>query len=285
MVYYEHQFSEPTAQGIENRVQSLRLASPRGANENINFRSTNTNTWWRRNPSAQQRLNEIASTLLGPVSQANKNKIFSTYMLVRNVRSIAKPIFNSENGTWKTYINRQNLHVNFETHPVYGEAFLQIIYYIDTPKYANGRNASPGNRGRLLVGTSQGNAKALVPARGRAVYFTPTDTWHEVVPQNESVNVNRKMIIMFLYKRTTRTNNVSAQFRNYHPKFPFGLRAAAGLRLPLRNENALANMLRRAAVINRKRKKSNNNAGPAKKKQRVLSPSSFRAPYTFHPGR
>lgn len=274
MVYYEHQFDETTARGIENRVMSLRLASPSGS-ENINFRSTNANAWWRwhRNPSAYQKLTEIANVLLGPVSHANKNQIFSTYMLVRNIRSIAEAKFNARNGKWKTYVNRQSLHVNFETSPVHGEAFMQIIYYIDTPKYANGQNASPGDRGRLLVGTNRGNAKALVPERGRAVYFTPTDTWHEVVPQNENVNVNRKMIIMMLYKQTTRINTVSTQLRHYHSKFPFRLRAAAGISIPLRVENMLTRMLRRTRIKSPAVKRKTNappNKSPSPKRRRIV---------------
>lgn len=252
MVFYEHAFGEATASRIENHVRSLRFSSPSG-NENINFRSTNGNTWWRRNPSAHQKLTEIANILLQPVSQTNKNQIFSTFMLVRNVRSIIRP---SSNG--RSYINRQSLHVNFETNPRYGEAFMQIIYYIDTPRYASGNIASRGNRGRLLVGQG-GHARALVPERGHAVYFTPTDTWHEVLPQsNQNVNVDRKMIIMFLYKRTSRTNIVSHQIRNYHPNFPFGLRALAGVRISLQNERSLANLLSNLDIARRKRRRLNN---------------------------
>ncbi len=163
---------------------------------------------------------------------------------------------------------------NFETSPVFGEAFMQIISYIDTPKYANGRNASPGDRGRLLVGTNRGNAKALVPARGRAVYFTPTDTWHEVVPQNQNVNVNRKMIIMFLYKQTNRTNTVSTQIRRYHPNFPFGLRSAAGISLPLQTENILARMMRRTSIKSLKRTANappNKSPSPSPKRRRTVT--------------
>jgi len=251
MVFYEHVFGEATATRIEDHVRSLRLSAPNG-NENINFRSTNGNTWWRRNPTAHQKLTEIANILLQPVSQTNKDQIFSTFMLVRNIRSIIRP---SNNGL--SYINRQSLHVNFETNPRYGEAFMQIIYYVDTPRYVNGRIASPGNRGRLLVG-QQGHARALVPERGHAVYFTPTDTWHEVLPQsNQNVNVDRKMIIMFLYKHTRRTNVVSQQIRNYHPNFPFGLQALAGVRIPLQAERSLANLMRGLAVANRKRRRPN----------------------------
>ena len=261
MVFFEHNFSEGIADRIENNVRSLRMSAP-SANENMSVRSTNANNvWWRRNPTAHARLNEVAYTLMQPLSVENKNQIFSTFMLVRNVRSIVQP---GNNG--RTYINRQKLHKNIETDPKLGEAFMQIIYYIDTPKYANGRNANSGNRGQLLL-SHNGNTQTFEPVRGHAVYFTPSDTWHEVLPQSNSdknVNVDRKMIIMMLYKRTNRTNTIAKQIRNYNPRFPLGLRAIAGhiprptSRLPNRTVNALANMLHRTAIQSpsRKRKRS-----------------------------
>ena len=262
MVFFEHTFGEHAADRIENHVRSLRLSAPRGSNENINFRSTNANNiWWRINPVAHTRLTEVANTLMQPLSAANRNQVFSTFMLVRNIRSIIRP---GQNG--RSYINRQGLHVNLEASPVHGEAFMQIIYYIDTPKYANGGNASPGNRGQLLVSHGR-NTRRFDPIRGHAVYFTPSDTWHEVLPQtnsNQNVNVDRKMIIMMLYKRTNRTNTIAHQIRGYHPRFPLGLRAVAGhvprptTRLPNRTVNALANMLRRTTIQtpSRKRKRT-----------------------------
>lgn len=279
MVFFEHTFGEDTAERIENHVRSLRLSAP-GSGENTSFRSTNANNvWWRQNPVAHARLTEIANILMQPLSATNKNKIFSTYMLIRNIRSIIQP---TRNG--KSYINRQSLHVNYETSPVYGEAFMQIIYYIDTPRYANGRIANSGNRGQLLV--SQGrNTRRFDPVRGHAVYFTPTDTWHEVLPQtnsNQNVNVNRKMIIMMLYKHTNRTNNTAHQFRGYKPNFPLGLRALAGhvprptRMLPNRTVNVLSNMLRRATIqtpsSSRKRKRSANettNQRPSQKRKLI----------------
>jgi hypothetical protein len=258
MVFFEHVFGEPIADRIQNHVSSLRLSAP-GSGENISFRSTNgANVWWRQNPTAHDRLTEVANTLMRPLSVANKKQIFSTFMLIRNVRSIVRPTQNRQ-----SYINRQSLHINRNTSPIYGEAFMQIIYYIDTPKYANGTNASPGNRGQLLVSHGR-NTQKLTPQRGHAVYFTPTDTWHEVLPQtnsNQNVNVNRKMIIMMLYKRTTNTNTVSKQIKGYHIRFPLGLRAIAGhVPRPTRivsngAVNTLANMLRGTTIKSPSRKR------------------------------
>jgi hypothetical protein len=272
MVFFEHNFRENLAASIEDRVRYLRQSAP-SSGENIRFRNTNGNTaWWRQNSRAHNSLEEIERILLRPVSAPYKNQIFSTFMLVRNVRSIVQP---GNNG--RTYINRQKLHKNIETDPKLGEAFMQIIYYIDTPKYANGRNANSGNRGQLLL-SHNGNTQTFEPVRGHAVYFTPSDTWHEVLPQSNSdknVNVDRKMIIMMLYKRTNRTNTIAKQIRDYPPGFAHVLSTIAGhiprptVRVPNRNQNTLANMLRRTTIQSpsRKRKRpatSENNPRPIK---------------------
>lgn len=258
MVFFEHVFGETIADRIEDHVRSLRMSAP-GSGENMSFRSTNANPWWRGNPTAHARLTEVAKTLMQPLSVANKNQIFSTFMLVRNVRSIIRPTRNGQ-----SYINRQSLHVNVESSPVHGEAFMQIIYYIDTPRYANGRIANSGNRGQLLVSHGR-NTRRFDPIRGHAVYFTPTNTWHEVLPQtnsNQNMNVDRKMIIMMLYKRTNRANTVSHQSREYNSRFPLGLRAVSGhvprptMTLPNRTVNALSNMLRGTAIQRSSRKRN-----------------------------
>jgi hypothetical protein len=255
MVFFEHVFGESTATRIENHVKSLRLSAPNSGAENMHFRTTNRNT------------------LLRPLSEANKKQIYSMYLMVRNIRTILQ-----RNARGRTYITRQQLHRNFETDPRYGEAFMQIIYYIDTPKYTNGRVAAPGNRGQLLTSHGQ-TTKIFDPKRGHAVYFTPNETWHEVLPQtnsNQNVNVDRKMIVMMLYKPTTSMNVVSNQFRNYPRGFPAALRSFGGytargnVRISSQNENALSSMLRRKTNIKPaavKRKRNNNN--PATKRRRT----------------
>lgn len=261
MVFFEHVFREADARAIEERVFSLRLAAPSGASgENVQFRSTNgAHAWWRQNPTAQMNLAYIERKLVSQLSDAIRNQIHSSYMLIRNVRSIVRP---AQNG--KSYINRQSLHINRNTSPIYGEAFMQIIYYIDTPKYANGRPANNGNRGQLLVSNGR-TARRFNPIRGHAVYFTPTDTWHEVLSQtnsNQNVNVNRKMIIMMLYKRTNSTITVSEQIRGYHPKFLSLLHAIGGhvprptTRLSNNTVNSLSKMLRGLTIKNSSRSRS-----------------------------
>ena len=261
MVFFEHVFSEADARAIEERVFSLRLAAPAGASgENVQVRSTNgAHAWWRQNPTAQMNLAYIERKLVSQLSDANRSQIFSTLMLIRNVRSIVRP---GHNG--RSYINRQSLHINRNTSPTHGEAFMQIIYYIDTPRYANGRPANDGNRGQLLVSNGR-TTRRFNPIRGHAVYFTPTDTWHEVLSQtnsNRNVNVNRKMIIMMLYKRTNSTNTVSEQIRGYHPKFLSVLHAIGGhvprptMRLPNNTINSLSNMLRGLTIQNSSQSRS-----------------------------
>lgn len=272
MVFFKHEFGEGTANRIEQNVRSLRP----GSNENISFRSTNANNvWWRRNAAAYERLTNVANTLIRPLSEANKKQIFSTLMLVRNVRSIIQPTRNGQ-----SYINRQRLHVNFETSPVHGEAFMQIIYYIDTPRYANGRIANSGNRGQLLVSHGR-NTRRFDPIRGHAVYFTPTDTWHEVLPQtnsNQNVNVDRKMIIMMLYRRTDIPYTVAQQIRSYNNRFPLGLRAIAGYVsrptsvLPNRTINTLSNMLSGTTIQTSSRKRKRPTTTRNKNPRPIKSP-------------
>lgn len=269
----EHVFTKGQQDAIENSVAALRRLSPSNT-RNISFRSTNTNTWWLRNQYAQQHVKGLVKILTDPLSQKNKTQIYSSYMMIRNVPSITR--INPETG--RSYINNQRLHINFETHPMYGEAFMQIIYYVDTPRYTNGRIASPGNRGGLLIAQKSGNTRILTPERGRAVYFTPTDTYHEVLPQsnsNQNVNVDRKMIILLLYKPTTRSNVVSTQIRSYNPMFPRGLRAAAGyIQRPTRTRRTPAsiNIMMRNIVIGNKqslkrKRNENNNTRLSKRKK------------------
>lgn len=269
----EHVFTPGQQDIIENSVSALRRLSPSNT-RNISFRSTNSNTWWLRNQEAHQHVIKVSNILINPLSQKNKNQIKSSFMMIRNVPSITK--INPNTG--KSYINNQTMHINFETHPTYGEAFMQIIYYIDTPRYTNGRVASPGNRGRLLISSQKnGNTRILTPERGRAVYFTPTDTYHEVLPQsnsNQNVNVDRKMIIMMLYKPTTRTNVVARQIRNYNPMFHRGIRVVSGYtQRPSRNRptpNSLMMMMSSLGfqpkpILKRKRNNNNNNKQPTKR--------------------
>ena len=231
--FKKHMFGPADVQRIAESVSNLRSSAPQNiaSSQNMHFRTTNVNPWWVRNPVSYQNVVRIAQTLASPLSQSEKNQIYSSYMLIRNVPSIT-----ARNASGVSYITTQSLHLNFERTRTHGDAFKQIIYYVDTPKYANGRTASPGNRGQLLVRSStNGNTQIITPEKGQAVYFNPADTFHEVVAQsnaNQNVNVDRKMIIMLLYKAPPddpRIPNVRAnQYRQYSPTFPSLVRSIGG---------------------------------------------------------
>lgn len=253
-----HKFEEPYTTRIKNSMDELKRISP-SRFQNLNFRTTNQNAWWMRNPTAVQNVDKIKDILLGPLSYEEKRQIKSVFMKIREVSDITE-----KNVSGNSYINRQTLHINFETHPNYGEAFKQIIYYVDTPKYGNGRIANMGNRGQLLVRTLNGTTtKIITPEKGQAVYFNPTDVFHEVLSQtnsNQNVRVDRKMIIMMLYKNTQKTNKSSLQIRNYKQNFPRLVRSLAGhIPRPSRNNRSSSlnkNMERLTLKNSRKRKRN-----------------------------
>lgn len=206
--FMEHRFKESEVNFISNAINDLRALAPGNiaSMKNMNFSSVNTRTWWKRNRTALNKVEQIKDKLLEPISKNDKDRAIGYRMVIRNVPSIT-----GRNQGRKSYINVQTLHRNYETDPNRGESFKQVIYYVDTPKYTNGRVANVGNRGRLLLRSPNGNAQIFTPEKGRAVYFNPLDIHHEVLPQenrNQNVNVDRKMVIMFLYKRPT--SNVSA---------------------------------------------------------------------------
>ena len=277
-----HKFTESEITRIANSVSELRQAAPVNIrnSRNMSFRSINknSNAWWTRNPSASNSLSKIETTLISPLSQREKQQIIGSFILVRNVPSIV-----TKGVSGRSYIQNQTLHINYETHPRLGEAFKQIIYYVDTPRYSNGRVANVGNRGELLLRASNGNTQRLAPEKGHAVYFNPTTVFHEVLQQsnsNQNVNVDRKMIIMFLYKSPTTTREISEQIRTYpRSNFPSLVRSLAGyIPRPTRarqTPNSLVRRIRRIAVSNsprlsgkiRKRtNNSNNNQRPAKRR-------------------
>jgi hypothetical protein len=127
-----------------------------------------------------------------------------------------------------SYANQQTLHVNVLSNPSEGKSFLQFIYYIDTPKI--GRNNAPvSERGSLLLRPRNRNSRVVVPEKGTIVFFSPDEVLHEVVAplRNYPGNVNRNMIIGFLYKPTTNTRNISTQLRPGEP-YTRATRAIAG---------------------------------------------------------
>ena len=199
MVFFEHSFSCSTIQKISALTNTIRNANrrnnPSSHPENINIRSVHANAWWRRNQ--QNNVDEIYNILSRPLSQTIKNQVINARILIRKVNDISR-----------NYINRQTLHVNVSRSHTEGEGFMQIIYYVDTPKITtpNGQvmNAPNDERGQLLLYRPQNRNHPTIftPKKGSAVYFTPNDTYHEVTNRLRNVQgpVSRTMIIVFLYK-------------------------------------------------------------------------------------
>ena len=97
-----------------------------------------------------------------------------------------------------------------------GNPVYQIIYYVDTPKYKNGRVAIAANRGSLAFLLTRGqpdpvNRRAtgpsnipviggfLVPTRGIGIGFEPHSSWHKVLPPVTSTELSRKIIVVSVY--------------------------------------------------------------------------------------
>jgi hypothetical protein len=103
--------------------------------------------------------------------------------------------------------------------PREGEAFMQFLYYIDTPKIGSA-NAPPNQRGALILNPNSNKVYTFIPEKGRIVFFNPSVTWHEVSAPvgNLTGNVNRNMILGFLFKHTTNLTPVNTQNRANSPR-------------------------------------------------------------------
>jgi len=265
MVFFEHSFSHSTAQNLSTLTSNIRNANsrnnPRSHPENINIRSFHANAWWRRNQA--RNIDEIYRILSRPLLPAIKNQVVNVRMLIRKVNDISR-----------NYISRQTLHLNRSHSPQEGEGFMQIIYYVDTPKITtpNGHviNAPNDERGQLLLYRPQNRNHPTIftPRAGSAIYFTPNDTYHEVTnrPRNVEGPVSRTMIILLLYKRTGQTNTVNTQVRPFDPVFVRAVRTVAGHERPSnaarRGTSRVPNLemlMSRLNVRSKKRKTENNN--------------------------
>jgi hypothetical protein len=112
------------------------------------------------------------------------------------------------------YALLQRLHRNVLSSMNEGAAFVQFLYYIDTPKIGN-VNAPPNQRGSLILNPTPNVAYTFTPEQGRIVFFNPSVTYHEVsAPVGQLTgNVNRNMIIGFLFTEATNMNNTNVQNR------------------------------------------------------------------------
>lgn len=122
-------------------------------------------------------------------------------------------------GGESSYALLQRLHRNLISSPREGEAFLQFLYYIDTPKIGS-VNAPPNQRGSLILNPNSNKVYTFIPEKGRIVFFNPAVTYHEVSAPvgNLAGNVNRNMIIGFLFKHTTNPTPVNVQNKVNSPR-------------------------------------------------------------------
>jgi hypothetical protein len=234
--------------------------------ENINIRTIHANAWWRHNQ--HRNVDEIYKILSGPLKPYVKSQVFNVRMLIRKVNDISK-----------NYIARQTLHINAAHSPKEGEAFMQVLYYVDTPKLTtpNGRiiNAPNNERGQLLLYRPQNrnHPSIFTPKSGSAIYFTPNDTYHEVTNRLRNVEgpVSRTMIILLLYRKTNRTNTVSTQIRPFDPFFVRAVRTVAGHERP---SNAARQGVNRAPNLERLMARLNVRS----KKRKLLNNTNNRSP-------
>jgi hypothetical protein len=272
MVLFEHSFTGPTVQRLSSLTNTIRNAHPTANPVNVNIRSINLNPWWKQNH--QNTVREIYNILSGPLPSSVKDKIINFRMVIRKVDDISA-----------NYIARQTLHVNSARSPQEGEAFMQVLYYVDTPKITtpNGRviNAPNDERGQLLLYRPQNRNHPTIftPKKGSAVYFTPNDTYHEVTNRLRNVEgpVSRTMIIVMLYKRTVHKNTRNQQERPFHSNFVRAVRTVAGHVRPSSAARQgtsrvpnLERLLGGLTMRNTKKRKANNNTINKTKTKRQL---------------
>jgi hypothetical protein len=159
------------------------------ASRNINYKSTNPNY----DPVSKELLNEFTKDL----PQSIKSKISSSRMIIRYV-----------SGNLSGYAQVQRLHRNLISNPTEGIAFLQFIYYLDTPKIGN-VNVPENERGVLILNPNQSTVLTFVPKKGHIVFFDPFQTHHEVMFPAGRVpgNINRDMVVGILSRARTATNS------------------------------------------------------------------------------
>jgi len=164
-----------------------------------------------RAPSSNTRRNRFKWSELTPILQRvarylspriarNDPTLKSFDMVFREVHDIAS--------------YTQPYHVDIVRSPAKGVIVNQVIYYVDTPRYSNGRQANVNNSGPLLLFSNKRHRR-VNPSKGTRLNFDPFTTVHATgqKPSN-APPVNRKMIILLLYRYPTgneNTTNVNRQ--------------------------------------------------------------------------
>lgn len=201
----------PTRQGEIKRLVSFirtRNGGNNRTNRNVRFHSAQTG----QDPYLARLYNLLTRDL--PASILDK---------VQNTRLYLRYMSRGAH----SYALLQQLHRNVISSMNEGAAFVQFLYYIDTPKIGN-VNAPPNQRGSLILNPTPNVAYTFTPEQGRIVFFNPTVTYHEVSAPvgNLAGNVNRNMIIGFLFTGATNMNNTNTQNRA-SPTYAAHVRALA----------------------------------------------------------
>jgi len=222
-----------------------RIRGLRKTNANVNIMSTNNS--YRNIRGFVEELSRVFATSL----PYNHRKDVTSYRIyLRQIADIAA----------SNYAGRQRFHVNESRSPTKGKAFLQFIYFVETPK-RDGKNAPIEDRGTLLLVSSDGKVREVVPEQGKFVFFSPDDTYHEVAKQEnpDMGSVSRNMIIGMLYRRSPNTQTVNRQIRMSSPRARTS-RAIAGRVLlnsntgTATNTNVLTSLVKRLQIKPTKKK-------------------------------
>lgn len=222
-----------------------RIRRIRRTNANVNIMSTN-----RSYDNVRGFYEDLASVFGNHLPDNHRRDVIAYRIYLRQIADIAA----------NNYAGRQRFHVNESRSPTKGKAFLQFIYFIETPK-RNGRNAPVEDRGTLLLKSPSGRVLEIVPEQGKFVFFSPDDTFHEVAKQEnpDMGSVSRNMIIGMLYRSSPNNKTVNRQIQ-MSPSRARTYRALAE-RVPLNsnsgptgNANTLASLVNRLQLNTTKRK-------------------------------
>jgi hypothetical protein len=206
MVYKKFRFTDERAARIQALVQQARPGT-----NNINTVNRNYYAISRNASSIHQRIaGEIMVPAVNNMPPALRDAVRRE---TTGIRVMVRKRYEGEG-----YARTQRMHVDVvrkpQANPAAGEAYLQIIYYVNSPKIKKDNrivNAPADLSGRLLLAPMYGikPVTILTPKRGVGVYFSPNDTFHEVLPRkyksDPNIKVSRDMVIMFLFKKTERS--------------------------------------------------------------------------------
>jgi hypothetical protein len=221
-----------------------RIRRIRRTNANVNIMSTN-----RSYDDVRGFYEDLASVFGNHLPDNHRRDVIAYRIYLRQIADIAA----------NNYAGRQRFHVNESRSPTKGKAFLQFIYFIETPK-RNGRNAPVEDRGTLLLKSPSGKVREIVPEQGKFVFFSPDDTFHEVATQDnpDMGSVSRNMIIGMLYRSSPNNKTVNQQIQMNSSRARIS-RALVG-RVPLNsssgptgNANTLASLVNQLQLKTTKR--------------------------------